>query len=76
MSEDVVWSSMLDHRYRVTVTRTASYQGELTIAEDDVVLHRETVGLMNDALFGPDIDDLRSWQALAANFIDGRASDQ
>jgi len=34
MSEDVVWSSMLDHRYRVTVTRTASYQGELTIAED------------------------------------------
>ncbi len=76
MSEDVVWSSMLDHRYRVTVTRTASYQGELTIAEDEVVLHKQTVGLMYNALFGPDIDDVRSWQELAVNFIDSRASDQ
>jgi hypothetical protein len=67
---------MLDHRYRVTVTRTASYQGELTIAEDEVVLHKQTVGLMYNALFGPDIDDVRSWQERAVNFIDGRASDQ
>jgi hypothetical protein len=76
MSEDVVLSSMLDHRYRVAVTRTASYQGELTIAEDGVVLHKQTVGLMYDALFGPDVCDVHSWQELAVDFIDGRASDQ
>lgn len=48
----------------------------MTIAEDEVVLHRHTVGLLYNALFGPDVDDVLSWQELAVNFIDGRLSYQ
>lgn len=33
MSNEIVWNSTLDDRYEVIVTRTAPYQGELTISE-------------------------------------------
>lgn len=65
-----VWSSMLDHRYTVKVTRIAPYHGELTIAEGNNVLHREDVLLSFDALFGPDVTDVASWQEVALAFVD------
>jgi len=37
----------------------------LTIADGANVLHREPVGLSFDALFGPDVADLASWQKIA-----------
>ena len=53
--ELTVWSSMLDGKYMVKVTRIAPYRGELTIADGDNVLHRKAVLLSFNALFGPDV---------------------
>ena len=53
-----MWTSTLDGKYEVTVTRTGDYYGELTISEDNQVLHRETVGLSYGAIFGPDVADV------------------
>jgi hypothetical protein len=61
---------MLDRKYTVRVTRTAPYRGELTIALGANVLHREAVGLSYDALFGPDVGDVASWQAITIAFVD------
>jgi len=66
----IVWSSTLDGRYAIKVTRLAPYRGELTITEGTTVLHREPVGLSFDALFGPDVADVASWQEIAIKFVD------
>jgi hypothetical protein len=65
-----VWSSMLDGKYMVKVIRIEPYRGELTVAEGDNVLHREDVLLSFDALFGPDVADVASWQEAAMTFVD------
>jgi hypothetical protein len=33
MQDNIVWTSTLDGRYEVNVTRTDGYHGELTISE-------------------------------------------
>lgn len=63
---------MLDDRYGVSVERTSPYQGVLTISEGDEILHRESVVMIYDAQFGPDLDDVRSWKKTAVQFIDSR----
>lgn len=65
-----VWSSMLDNKYTIKVTRTVPYRSELTIAAGTEILHRQPVGLSFDALFGPDWGDVQSWQAAAIEFVD------
>jgi len=65
-----VWSSTLDDRFTVEVIWTAPYRGELTISDGATVLYREPVGLSYNAQFGPDIDDVRSWQESAIAFVD------
>jgi hypothetical protein len=70
MSNEIVWNSKLDDRYEVVVTRTAPYQGELTISESGKILHRQNVGLMYNAAFGPDVTDVFGWQQIAIEFID------
>jgi hypothetical protein len=45
--------------------------GELSISEGGQLLHRENVGLMYGALFGPDVDYVRNWQRIAVEFVDG-----
>lgn len=74
MSGEIIWSAQLDNRYIVTVRRTAPYRGELTITDAGQIIHREAVGLMFDAIFGPDIDDVSNFQRIAIQFIDGRGS--
>ncbi len=74
MAEDAVWTSSLDDRYTVTVTRTAAYRGEFVIREGDKLLHSKSVGLAYNALFGPDVDDVQRWQQLAIDFVDKRES--
>ena len=66
----IVWSSTLDGRYTINVMRTGPYRAELAIAEGANVLHREPVGLSFDALFGPDVADVASWQEIATTFVD------
>ncbi len=74
MQDNIVWTSNLDSKYEVTVTRTDGYQGELTISEGDLVLHRESVGLSYGATFGPDTMDVAEWQRIAVEFVDGQKS--
>jgi hypothetical protein len=68
--ELIVWSSTLDRKYTIAVTRTALYHGELTIAEGATLLHRRPVFLAFDALFGPDLTDVAKWQDIALAFVD------
>jgi len=72
MQDNVVWTSKLDDKYEVTVTRTDGYHGELTISEGDLVHHRESVGLSYGALFGPDMADVAEWRRIAVEFVDGQ----
>lgn len=72
MKEQEVWTATLDGKYVVTVIREAPYRGILRITEGGQVLHWETVGLMYNAQFGPDVDDVSHWQEIAERFIDGR----
>jgi len=66
----IVWTSMLDGKYTIKVTRTTPHNAELTIEEDMNILHREPVALSFDALFGPDVADVASWQDIAIQFVD------
>ena len=72
MKENEVWNATLDGKYAVSVERTAPYQGVLTISEGDEVLYRESVGLMYNAQFGPDVEDVHHWKQTAVRFIDNR----
>jgi len=58
MHPNVIWSSTLDGKYVLTITRIDDYLGELTLSEGDLLLHREVVGLSYGALFGPDVADV------------------
>jgi hypothetical protein len=68
MPDDAVWNGTLDNRYTVTVIRTGTYHGELSIREGDQILLRENVGLSYDARFGPDAGDVADWQQRAVEF--------
>ncbi len=74
MQDNVVWTSTLDGKYEVTVTRTGDYHGELTISEGGQVLHSESVGLSCGAIFGPDVADVADWRRIAVEFVDGQKS--
>jgi hypothetical protein len=36
----------------------------------DNILHRQLVGLMYDAVFGPDVADVSAWKQIAIEFVD------
>ena len=72
MQDNVVWTSILDKRYEVTVTRSDDYLAELTISEGNQVLHRESVGLSYGAIFGPDVADVADWRRTAVAFVDSQ----
>lgn len=70
MKNEAVWNSTLDGQYEATVTRTAPYQGELTISNGEKTIFRQSVGLMYNAVFGPDIADILEWKKIAVEFVD------
>ena len=72
MKENEVWNATLDDKYAISVERTEPYQGSLTISDGDEVLYREPVGLMYNAQFGPDVEDVHRWKQTAVRFIDSR----
>lgn len=71
MNNNEVWTATLDEKYTITVVRTNPYRATLTLSEGERILHQASVGLMYDAMFGPDVEDVESWQELATRFIDG-----
>lgn len=54
----------------VKVTRNLPSRGELTIADGENVMHRKEVLLSFDALFGPDVADVASWQEASITIVD------
>jgi hypothetical protein len=77
--DNLVWYSILDDKYVVTVTRPGkehvlSQNGYVGIFEIFNALgHRlytEEVGLSYGARFGPDVADVDEWQTKAIDFID------
>lgn len=73
-----VWQGRLDDKYSVIVLREAEpYKAELLIfglnedeEEKEEILFRQDVGLAYNAQFGPDWDDVFSWQNIAIKFAD------
>lgn len=74
MQPNIVWTSTLDGKYVLTITRIEDYLGELTQSEGELVLHRESVGLSYGAIFGPDVADVSEWRRIAVGFVDGKKS--
>lgn len=75
---NVVWENTVDQgAWQVMVERTEPYQGLLTIVRtsDGKEVLREEVVLAYDALFGPDVADLASWQARCIEVIDAQESE-
>ncbi len=70
---DTVWEATVDGgAWHVRVDRTEAYKGELIIVRrrDGKQVLREEVGLAYQAVFGADVDDVRSWQQRAIQVID------
>jgi hypothetical protein len=68
---DLVYESSLDGgKYRLNVRRTKPYLGHLTLTRDSVVVLERDVGIMYDAPFGPDVEDIQTWQQLATEAAD------
>jgi hypothetical protein len=69
--DTTVWTTRLDRRYTITVHWRGPYRGELSIRDGATILHREPVGLMYGAIFGPDVEDVATWKEMAVRFVDG-----
>lgn len=74
MSSNFVWTATLDdHTWRADVVRSEQdHEGILTVTRvaDDTEILRETVDLSFNARFGPDVDDVNMWCAMAIEAVD------
>ena len=66
----IVWSSRLDGKYTVKVIWIAPNRGELSIADDTTVLHREPVSVGSKSEFGLGVGEIAAWQKAAIAFVD------
>jgi len=55
----------------LAVSLISSNRGELTIRNGDRLIHQLNVALMYDAISGPDIDHVATWQKIALTVVDG-----
>jgi hypothetical protein len=69
---ELIWITVLDHRYVVAVTRTGPYQGELTVADGFEIAYCRSIDLTYNALLGPDVSDIAEWRRMACAFVDSR----
>lgn len=70
---DVVWEQTVDNNeYQCKVVRVdgQTHEGELVVTRDGDVIHREQVGLAYGAIFGPDVEDVATWQDRCIQVID------
>ena len=70
---NLVWWARLDDRWQIEVQRTADYLATLCVfdhADNDVLVHSESVGLSYGAIFGPDVADVALWQDKALAYVD------
>ena len=66
----IVWSSRLDGKNTVKVIWIAPNRGELSIADDTTVLHREPVSVSSKSEFGLGVGEIAAWQEAAIAFVD------
>jgi hypothetical protein len=72
---NIVWAALLDLRYKIEVVRKRDYAGMLYMFDGksgDTLMFSKEVSLAYGALFGPDMDDVQTWQNTAIEVIDGR----
>ncbi|OGN10828.1 MAG: hypothetical protein A3B91_03520 [Candidatus Yanofskybacteria bacterium RIFCSPHIGHO2_02_FULL_41_29] len=70
---ELVWWSRLDNKYQIEVHRKGARVAKLVIfdhGDNDKMLKSFDVGLSYGAIFGPDTDDVSTWQAMAIEFVD------
>lgn len=77
MERGLVWTSVLNGRYAVTVTRTGADEGTLRVRVigSGRMLHEEAVRLGFGAPFEPDVSDVAHWQEIAIGVVDRAAPD-
>lgn len=69
----VLWSAILDRRYKCEVQRTAPYKGELLAFDsqnNDKLVYEIAVPISYNGQFSPDIVDVATWQDLLIEKID------
>lgn len=70
---ELVWSARLDKRYLVEVVEPREALAQLRIfdhSRDDKLIHVEPVTLAYGAIFGPDVNDVNSWQKRAVEIVE------
>jgi hypothetical protein len=73
--DDVVWSATVDQGTwdaKVIPIETNTYRGTLIVTRisDNKEILNEEVGLSFQAVFGPDVDDVRLWAQMVTGAID------
>lgn len=69
-----IWSSTVDGgTWNVAVVQSGDdpYRGDLTVSDKEGnKVHHQTVSISYGAQWGPDVDDIAEWQAIALDVID------
>lgn len=67
----IIWEAKLDETFQCAVVRTGSSSGQLTVkADNGKLLLDEVVALSYGAAFGPDIDDVQTWEDMCVAVVD------
>jgi hypothetical protein len=67
---EIIWGSGFDDQYDCKVERLTESRGRLTITVGEDEIYQEEVNLSYGAIFGPDVEDVYTWQTKIAYFID------
>ena len=76
---NIVWRCKLDNRYLIEVQRTGERNAKLSVFDherSDEEIASWDVELSYGAIFGPDVDDVSTWQEKVADFVDNTYSKQ
>lgn len=68
MSE--VYSTTIDKKFALRVTRVKPYEGKLVLSLGGKSLLEKDVRISYDAMVGPDVGDVDDWVRIATDFID------
>lgn len=73
VADKIAWAAVLDAKFLCEVQRTAPYTGILCVFDlekNRECVYSKEVGIMYDAVFGPDMVDVEMWQEDVVQFID------
>ena len=72
--QDLVWLTVIDHRFMAAVVRTGTYTGELAVSDGLETVYRQPVQLMYNALLGPSSEETSYWRQCAEEYIERNSS--